>query len=79
MNHSCDGGNNVFPRPVLVEGSTGLLYKVAFFARKYIKPGVELTYDYHWKEHHFKGGCHCGAPKCRAPPGSGAEAGAGAT
>ncbi len=28
MNHACTGSNNVFPRAVLVEGSTGLWYKV---------------------------------------------------
>ncbi|KAK9907971.1 hypothetical protein WJX75_000839 [Coccomyxa subellipsoidea] len=67
MNHACSGANNVFPRPVLVEGSTGLIYKVAFFAAVFIPVGTELTYDYHWEESHFKGGCHCGSLACRAP------------
>jgi SET domain-containing protein len=48
MNHRCDGGN-AFARGVVVEGSSGLVYRVTFFASKDIEALEELTYSYNWE------------------------------
>jgi SET domain-containing protein len=73
MNHRCDSGN-AFARGVVVEGNSGLIYKVAFFARRDIDALEELTYNYHWEAddasadtaqaHAFSPGAHFRACKC---------------
>jgi SET domain-containing protein len=53
INHSCDPN-------CIVEQTTSTLWVIA---RRHIKSGEELTYNYGYtsKKYH----CHCGAPQCR--------------
>jgi histone-lysine N-methyltransferase SETMAR len=43
INHACDGGNLL---PCLVRAAGSLIPKLAFFARRDISEGEELTYSY---------------------------------
>lgn len=55
INHSCDP--NLVTR--IMKGH------ILYWSKRDIRPGEELTVDYHfsWKIHRVP--CHCGAPNCR--------------
>lgn len=58
VNHCCD------PNAECQTWKVGGEDRVAIFARKAIRPGEELTYDYKWFSKR-KYACHCGAANCR--------------
>lgn len=71
MNHSCDPNCKMVPVSN-IHGDNQRLYDLAFFARRDIPPGTELTFDYNpgWKPSHKKVDpdavkCLCGSKKCR--------------
>lgn len=64
MNHDCAGGN-VIGRTVLVEGDSGLMFRVAMFTHAFVPAGTELTYDYQWDMQALQLPCLCGAPACK--------------
>jgi len=59
MNHSCD------PNLQAEKWTVGATKRIAFFARKSIEVGDELTFDYNWEPMGTKKQrCFCGAPNC---------------
>ena len=65
LNHSCDP--NTFVQNVFIETHDLRLPEIAFFARRTIKSGDEITWNYNykagsipWREIY----CRCGAPNC---------------
>ena len=63
LNHSCDPNLHQFS--VWVDSVSLQLPRIAFFARRTIKPLEELTFDYKYEEGGRTIECHCGAANCR--------------
>ncbi|KAH7387576.1 hypothetical protein KP509_16G030800 [Ceratopteris richardii] len=59
INHSCDP--NCYPKIITVEG----LKKIFIYAKRHIKLGEELAYDYKFPREEQKIPCYCGSSKCR--------------
>ncbi len=60
MNHSCD------PNCELIQWGVDGLPRMHFFAKKNIKSGIELTFDYNWDLVSGQVGtvCLCGSENC---------------
>jgi len=65
VNHSCDP--NMQNYQVWIENLDRRLPRIAFFARRDIKPGEELVFDYKYETGAAKQRllCYCGAANCR--------------
>ncbi|XP_064480730.1 histone-lysine N-methyltransferase SETDB1-like isoform X3 [Ornithodoros turicata] len=66
LNHSCTP--NVYVQNVFVDTHDLRFPWVAFFAARYIRAGVELTWDYNYDIGSVPGRimyCHCGSEDCR--------------
>jgi len=61
INHSCD------PNCVFNQWKVGSLTRVAIFAKKDVRPGEELTYDYNWEKEkkNVVTRCLCASSNCR--------------
>ena len=59
INHSCDP--NCTAQSNEINGRKHIL----LYAKKYIKLGEEITYDYNFESETEKIQCRCGAPNCQ--------------